>query len=245
MSCSLYKFFNGTQWKRHAALTITIVPVFVISMLAAMTLTERMELNRFGEPNNAEFDKVYLYWAFFNIPNVAIGCWLGYKIDKFEVPVKTTRLGRSVPTLSETPCYAHGWFTISLGSILICSSIIFEAYYLVTSLWHHYYFIYIYLTICIFVMAYVASAVSVVQTYVMLLVGNYNWWWRSFGLGFAVGVHIFVACSYFLFFVETDASFSLKLNIGAWTAMLCMLTGLVAGTCSFIGSWYFVKRIYT
>ena len=63
-------------------------------------------------------------------------------------------------------------------------------------------------------MAYVASTASVVQTYSMLSVGNYHWWWRSFGIGFAVGVHIFAVCSYFIFLVKTDASFSLKINIG-------------------------------
>ena len=82
-SCSLYKLFNGTQWKRHAALTITAVPVFFISILAAITMTERMELNRFGQQRNAEFDTVYLFWAIFDMPNVAIGCWLGYKVDKY------------------------------------------------------------------------------------------------------------------------------------------------------------------
>jgi len=82
-SCSIYKLFNGTQWKRNAALTITAVPVFFISILAAITITERMELNRFGQQRNAEFNTVYLFWALFDMPNVAIGCWLGYKVDKF------------------------------------------------------------------------------------------------------------------------------------------------------------------
>ena len=246
MSGRLYKFFNGTKWKRHSALTIMAVPVFAISLLASMTIAEGMELNRFGVRKKTEFDKVYLVWALFDMPNVAIGCWLGYRADKFEVPVKPTRLGRSVPTLIQTPCYAQGWFTLSLGSILISGCVISEAYYLVTSLWrHHYYFMYVYLTICAIVMAYVASTVSVVQTYAVLSVGNYHWWWRSFILGFAVGVHVFAVCSYFFFFVETDSSFSLKLSYALWTIMLCTLTGLVAGACSFIGSWYFVKQIYT
>ena len=48
LSGRLYKFFNGQRWKRHATLTVVAVPAFVLSILAAMTLAEKMEINRFG-----------------------------------------------------------------------------------------------------------------------------------------------------------------------------------------------------
>ena len=89
------------------------------------------------------------------------------------------------------------WFTILIGSLLISGCIISEAYYLVTSLWrHNYYYMYIYLTLAFVIMGYVASTVSVVQTYLTLSAGNYHWWWRSFFTGFAAGAHIFIICSY-------------------------------------------------
>ena len=48
MSSRLYVFFNRTAWKRHTALTIFLVPTVAISALAAMTIAEAAELNRFG-----------------------------------------------------------------------------------------------------------------------------------------------------------------------------------------------------
>ena len=81
-SARLYKFFNKTQWKRHATLTILFVPFFIFGALADMTVAEMIEKNRFGDYRSAEFDKVYLLWALFDIPNVALGCWLGYRAEK-------------------------------------------------------------------------------------------------------------------------------------------------------------------
>lgn len=75
------------------------MPTVAISVLAAMTIAEAVELNRFGEYRSSEFDKVYLLWAIFDMPNVAIGCWLGYRADKIIVPVKPTRFKRDVPSL--------------------------------------------------------------------------------------------------------------------------------------------------
>ena len=144
------------------------------------------------------------------------------------------------------PFYTHSWFTLTVGSLMISSCVLSETYYLVTSLWrHYYYFMYIYLTIAFVIMGYVASTVSVVQTYLALSVGNYNWWWRSFLVGFAAGLHVFLTCFRFYFFLEEGSTASTKLSYILWTALMCLLTGLVAGFWSFTGSFYFVRRIYT
>ena len=99
MSSRLYIFFNRTGWKRHAALTTLLVPMVAITALAAMTITESNELTRFGERKSSEFDKVYLIWAIFDMPNVAAGCYLGYRAERIQVPVKPTRFKREVPSL--------------------------------------------------------------------------------------------------------------------------------------------------
>ena len=82
MSSRLYTFFNRTGWKRHAVLTTFLVPVVVIAAFAAMTIAESNELTRFGEHKSSEFDKVYLIWAIFDMPNVAAGLYLGYRAER-------------------------------------------------------------------------------------------------------------------------------------------------------------------
>ena len=133
-----------------------------------------------------------------------------------------------------------------LGSALISCCMLSEAYYLVTSLWrHYYYFMYVYLTIAFCIMVYVASTVSVVQTYLALSVGDYNWWWRSYLVGFGASLHVFYVCFSYYFFLEEGSTTSTKLSYILWTSLMCLLIGLVAGFWAFVGSFYFVRRIYT
>ena len=106
MSARLYRSFNRSAWKIHTTLTVLLVPVFAITILAAMTYAESIEITRFGEYKTSEFDKVFFLWALFDMPNVAIGCWLGYRSNKINLPVKPTRFIRNVPPLCQTPIYA-------------------------------------------------------------------------------------------------------------------------------------------
>ena len=150
---------------------------------------------------------------------------------------------RTLP--ASVPFCAKKWSTVAIGSLLISLCLVSEAYYLVSSLWRHqYYFMYVYLTVCFLLMTYVASTVAVVQTYIALTVGDYRWQWRSFLLGFGVALHVFLVCAYFFFFVEKDSSTSLWMAYALWTMVLCVLIGMIAGTFSFLGSFFFVSKIY-
>ena len=100
MSARMYVLFNGARWRLHSFITVFAVPIEVMMCLAAMSYAESLELTRFGESRTYEFDKVFLIWALFDIPNVAIGCWLGYRAEKLSVPVKPSRVPRTIPPLS-------------------------------------------------------------------------------------------------------------------------------------------------
>ena len=121
-----------------------------------------------------------------------------------------------------------------------------EAYYLVDSLWEHqYYFMYFYLFLSFNLMTYVAWTASIVQTYVSLSVGDYNWWWRSYLLGFIGGVHIYAVCAILFMQRQSGVSVALDLSYMVWSLIMCTLVGLVAAAASFTGSFFFVLRIYT
>ena len=104
---------------------------------------------------------------------------------------------------------------------------------------------YVYLTLCFMVMGYVAFTVSIVQSYLSLSVGNYHWQWKSFIVGFTVGAHTFMIVAYFSFFLEDDSTASVRVSYRLWTMLMSLLLGLVAGACSFMGSLYFVRKIYS
>jgi transmembrane 9 superfamily member 2/4 len=131
-----------------------------------MNLLESVETNRFGENSDTSLDNIVALWALFDIFNVSIGCFLGYKADKIEAPVKVARVKREIP--ENTPCFSNKILTIAIGSLLISWCQVSEIFYLVTMLWRHqYYFMYFYLMLSFFNMAYLAQTISIVQTYII------------------------------------------------------------------------------
>ena len=96
---------------------------------------------------------------------------------------------------------------------------------------------YLKLLLCFLMMIYVAMTTSIVQTYIALSVGDYRWWWRSYLVGFCGGVMI---CAFCICLSGEE----LSLGYVLWTLSMCSFVGMIAGTCSFAGSYFFVKRIY-
>ena len=133
-------------------------------------------------------------------------------------------------------------------STFCAGCVIAELFYLVTSLWRRqYYFMYFYLGVSLVMMAYVASAASIIQSYLSLSAGLYNWWWRSFSMGFFVSIPLFIFCWKYKYFADSphDISVHAEMCYMLWSGMLCMIVGLIAGTMSFTGSYFFIKTIYS
>ena len=101
-----------------------------------------------------------------------------------------------------------------------------------------------YLGISLLIMGFVAMQVSKIQTYWTLNAGNYNWQWKSFFIGYLVGVQLFLLLSWFDFFKEAHDSKYVWFSYCVQACMYCVFVGLMAGTFSFAGSWYFVQSIY-
>lgn len=128
---------------------------------------------------------------------------------------------------------------------MISLCVISEMYYIVTSVWrHHYYFMFGYLGLSLLIMGFVAWQISTVQTYWTLNAGNYNWWWRSFFVGYLVGAQIFFLLSWWGFFREAEDSILVWVSYCIQASMMCVFVGLMAAAFSFAGSWYFIQHIY-
>jgi len=208
-----------------------------------MILDDYAEPERFQAEREADLMFIGFVWGLIDVPAALIGCCLGYSADKIEVPVKISRVHRSLPT--EVPFYAKRRFTLVVGSMLIAACLVCEAYFLMSTLWRHqYYFMYLYLLVCFGLTTYVAMTASIVQTYLSLSAGDYRWWWRSYLIGFCGGIHIYVVCTY-LFLQEEGQTFSLELSAMLWSLAMCTLVGLITGNASFAASYFFIKRIYT
>ena len=149
-----------------------------------------------------------------------------------------------MPTFREQACCTNQWLLILVGSILITLCVVTEVFYLITSLWRHqYYFMYVYLGVSLLMMGYVAAVVSIVITYIRLNQGRYDWWWPSFLVGFGVGVNLFLVMTQLALLQQTKKTTYVLFMVWSW--IVCMLVGLIAGTFSFLGSFFFIKRIFT
>ena len=114
------------------------------------------------------------------------------------------------------------------------------------SIWRHsYYFMFGYLGIALLIMLFVVTQVSKVQTYWTLNAGNYCWQWKSFMVGFLVGLQLFMLLSWFNFFKEEHQSYLVWMTYSMEALLGCVFVGLMAGAVSFAGSWAFVADIYT
>ena len=193
-SARFYKFFNGSNWFLNFFMTATLLPMMMFVASIAIDFGDFYDGNRNQIPSS-ERTNLMSFWICMNMPNVAIGQWIGYRDKKILPPVKPSRIARPLPSCCEVPFYAQWWFTMLVFSTFTAGCVILELWYLVTSLWRRqYYFMYFYLGVSLVMMAYVASAASIIQSYLSLSAGLYNWWWRSFSMGFFVSIPLFLFC---------------------------------------------------
>ena len=82
---------------------------------------------------------LYAIWLVINIPCVGFGASRGFKGDKLSVPVRTSRIERELPEISNIPCHAQPCFTLLLGSLLTSLCVVTEMYYIITSIWRNTY----------------------------------------------------------------------------------------------------------
>ena len=171
LSARLYKFFNGTNWVMNFFTTAIMIPVFIFIVSMVIDVADYFDRELRQIPSSERTNLISL-WICFNFPCVAFGQFLGYKSAKIVPAVKPSRLHRPLPGCCKVPIYAHWWFTGTCCSVMTALCVISEVFYLVTSVWRkQYYFMYAYLGISFFIMAYVSSALSVVETYVALSSG--------------------------------------------------------------------------
>lgn len=134
LAARLYKLFNGTRWKL-LTLQISMMPILglVVFIILPASTADPKHLS------TARLIDTYLFtgiWLLFDAPSVCLGCYLGYIADKITVPAKVSRVHRGLPG-ADAPCYTSSSITILVGALLIGSTLAWETFYLVDTLWNH------------------------------------------------------------------------------------------------------------
>lgn len=125
------------------------------------------------------------------------------------------------------------------------SAVMCEFHYVLTSVWRSQMigmfllsFVNLNLLLCI------VSLVSVLQTYLCLQAGNWQWWWRAFWSGFSAGIWILIYCIYHMIVVFKMDVFWSDIVFLLYSLLISNCFGLMCAAISVIASSAFVTVMY-
>ena len=86
--------------------------------------------------------------------------------------------------------------------------------------------------------------VSIIQNYLNLCYGRYNWWWRTFIYGSSIAFWLFTTLVYHLLADLKVQHFTTVVVYFMITLIVCVSGGLAAGTAATLASFIFNTTIF-
>lgn len=166
---------------------ITVVIMFINILLRLTIKTTYLSMT--------SYNMLLFIWLLITVPLAFLGSALGYKLDKYTMPVRTNHLEREIPV---QPWYLHPVLTAIVGGSVPFGTMFLELYFVMSSILLHQTYAVFGFLLAIFVLTMITTAeISIVICYFQLANENYHWWWSSFiNTGFT-GVVIFVFSLFF------------------------------------------------
>ncbi|XP_014788958.1 transmembrane 9 superfamily member 3 [Octopus bimaculoides] len=240
---SLYARMGGKVWIKQMMLSAFLLPILVC-----------------GTAFFINFIAIY-YHASRAIPfgtMVAITCICLFVI--LPLTLVGTVLGRNLAGQPNYPCRINAvprpipekkWFMepaviIILGGVLPFGSIFIEMYFIFTSFWaYKIYYVYGFMLLVFLILAIVTICVTIVCTYFLLNAEDYRWQWTSFLAGASTSSYVYLYSFYYFFFkTKMYGLFQTTFYFG-YMALFSLALGIMCGTFGYIGTSYFVRKIYS
>jgi len=240
---SLYSRLGGKQWIKQMVVSAALLPLNVCVM--AFTIN---------------FIAIY-YHASRAIPfgtMVAIACICLFVI--LPLTLVGTVLGRNLSGQANFPCRINAvprpipekkWFMepaviTLLGGVLPFVSIFIEMYFIFTSFWaYKIYYVYGFMMLVFVIMIIVTVCVTIVCTYFLLNAEDYRWQWTSFSSAASIALYIYMYAFYYYFFkTKMYGLFQTTFYFG-YMALFSSALGMMAGTVGYVGTGFFVHKIYS
>jgi len=242
-SARLYRYFDGTYWKRTAVVTAVAFPGVSVSMFLSLNFVLSFK-DAASAVSPTTILMIFALWVCVSTPLAFVGSFLGHRAVKIKVPTKSNQIARFIPT-------SESWLVKSphsmlLGGIVPFFSVCIELYYVMGALWlHQVYYIMGFAFGIFFILTLSISTISMVLTYLSLCGEEYRWWWRSFWSGASAGLYLFL---YSIWFLATK----LELVVGVaplmvyltYMGIICVAFGLYCGGVGVLSSFWFCRKIY-
>lgn len=185
---------------------------------------------------------VALIWVFVCFPLCLFGTMLGRHGAKVHFPCRVNPLPKPIPPQR---WYLRPTFLIPAGGVLPFGSIFIETYFIFACFWNYrYYYVYGFSLLVGGILLIVCACVTIVVTYFLLNAEDHRWAWTAFLASGSTSLYVFgYSIYYFIAKTHMTGFFQLVFYFGNMTLM-CFGLALLCGAIGFIGSKWFVFRIY-
>jgi transmembrane 9 superfamily protein 2/4 len=241
VSARVYKYCDADNWKLNTLYTATGLPGIMVTIFVILNIF----LSFAGAATAVSFLTIvalFALWICVSIPLVFVGSYLGFAADKLQVPTKTSKMGRQIPSL---PWYIQPPFSFLLGGILPFGSVCIELFFIMSALWlHQIYYVMGFLLAVLLILTATCAEVSIVMCYLQLCSEDYKWWWKSFWNCSSAGIYLFL---YSLWFLSSRLELVGVLPVMVYLTYMSMISvcfGLFCGTIGVLMCFWFNKTIY-
>jgi len=242
ISSRLYVTLGGTDRRKNAFLTATILPTIVFMIVFFLNFFLLMAGSSGAVPFGTML-LIVLMWFGISAPLSAIGSYFGSKHGVVKHPVRVNQIPRQIPP---TPKYLRPWVAAILGGLLPSGAAFVELYFIMSSLFaSRAYYAFGFVALTATEVSLTVATVSILFTYFNLCAEEYRWHWRSFIVG--GGSAFWVLCYglyYWISRISLDSLSGVVLYLG-YLFLIALLDFLVTGTIGFLASYWAVRRIYS
>ncbi|KAL9086441.1 MAG: hypothetical protein Q9159_004153 [Coniocarpon cinnabarinum] len=191
---------SADEWLRNMLLTPVVLPAFVFGMFFLLDLFLWAKASSGAVPVTTMLVLIGI-WFLVSVPLSLLGSWFAFKRASAKPPTRVNQIPRQIPdprTSLSTHSSLGVWLARPIPAVLLCGlppfiAIFSELFFIFSSLWSvklYYMFGFLFVS---FGLAIVTCATSsILGVYYQLSAENYHWQWRSFGMGAATGVYVFV-----------------------------------------------------
>jgi len=94
------------------------------------------------------------------------------------------------------------------------------------------------------ILAIIVCEVSIIQNYMGLCYGRYNWWWRTYLYGASISIWLFLTLTYHLLVDLKVQHVTTVIVYMMIQLIICVCGGLAAGTMATFASFVFNTKIF-
>lgn len=240
---SLYSRIGGKLWIKQMVFSAFFMPTLICGTAFFINFISMYYHSARTIPLSVML-AVLCMCVFVILPLNLVGTVLGRNLSgQPNFPCRVNAVPRPIP---EKKWFMEPGVIAILGGLLPFGSIFIEMYFIFTSFWaYKIYYVYGFMLLVFFILIVVTICVTIVCTYFLLNAEDYRWQWTSFLAGASTALYVYMYSFYYFFFkTKMYGVFQTTFYFG-YMALFSVALGTMCGTVSYVGSSYFVRKIYS